>query len=55
MQLSKIGHHFRKYSDLKIDAIKKYHLIVLMCKNNLQIKKGEKKIRKLRMICDVEN
>ena len=24
-ELSKIGHHFRKYSDLKIDVIKKYH------------------------------
>ena len=23
-EVSKVGHHFRKYSDLKIDAIKKF-------------------------------
>ena len=46
-EVSKIGHHFRKKSDLKIDVIKK-------CDPKL-IFFNEKKLRKIRTIFDIEN
>ena len=42
-ELSKIGHQFRKQSDLKIDVIKKCIFF------------NEKKIRKIQTIFDIEN
>ena len=51
-KLSKNGHHFRKYYDLKIDVIKKCH-----CKRcgPKFIFFNENKIRKIWMIIGIEN
>ena len=46
-QLSKIGHHFKKESDLKIHVIKKCDPKFVFF--------NEKKLRKILMIFDVEN
>ena len=51
-ELSKIGHHFRKYSDLKIDVIRNVNN--KKCAPKLVLF-NEKKMRKITMIFDVRD
>ena len=50
-ELSKIGHHFRKQSDLKIDVMYQKMSVT----KNVLLNCSRKKIRKIGITFDVEN